>query len=393
MAARLGNVIVNRIVAIVLNAITSRMYRHLPADPEQRFRAQLMLGVISALIFADLLVLLFFIFGAQAQMDESTRNTSIVVMMVGETLHLFSLIALLRGYLRFAAGSIVIVATVAIWLSVFFTGGIPMSPALPLLLAPVVLTFCLIGPRQGLLVALATTLVMGIQWYGVLNFGWVMPALQSRKNPPMDALLIAVTNSLIVILVLLAYERVTAHLRRLREEDRQRLAILASLDDLTGVGNRRTFEARLHEACARCDRSGDQLAVFYIDLNGFKQINDELGHQAGDQVLRIVAERLRCTLRLQDTVARLGGDEFAVIVEPIQSQESIDAMNTKLRQAITAPVIFAGLELAVTASIGHSLYPAFGVAPDDLLRLADADMYREKYDRGVAQVAAHSAQL
>jgi diguanylate cyclase (GGDEF)-like protein len=375
----------------VWNAIALRIYRHLPVDPEQRFRAQLMLGVVSALIFADFLVLLFFIFGAQAHMDESTRRISITVMTVGETLHLFSLFALLRGYLRFAAASIVVVATVAIWLSVFFTGGIPMSPALPLLLAPVVLTFCLAGPRPGLLVALATTLVMGIQWYGVLSFGWVMPALQSRKNPPMDALLIAVTNSLIVILVLLAYERITAHLRKLREEDRQRLAVLASLDDLTGVGNRRTFESRLHEACARCDRSGDQLAVFYIDLNDFKQINDELGHQAGDQVLRMVAERLRSTLRLNDTVARLGGDEFAVIVEPIQSQESIDVMHGKLRDAITDPLVFAGLVLTISASIGHALYPAQGVQPDDLLRLADADMYREKYDHDMQ--LAHSAQL
>lgn len=365
----------------MLNAITSRLYRHLPTDPEQRFRAQLMLGVVSALIFADFLVLLFFVFGAQAHMDDSTRTISIIVISVGESLHLISLLALLRGYLRFAGYSIAAVATVAIWLSVLFTGGIPMSPALPLLLAPVVLTFCLIGPRAGLLIALATTVVMGVQWYGVLKLGWVMPALQSRKNPPLDALLIATTNSLIVILVLLAYERITAQLRKLREQDRQRLAVLASVDDLTGVGNRRMFESRLVEACARCDRSGDQLAVFYIDLNGFKQINDELGHQAGDQVLRIVAERLRATLRIHDTVARLGGDEFAVIVEPVQSQESMDAMSAKLRHIINEPVVFAGLSLVISASIGFALYPAQGVQPDELLRLADADMYRQKYER------------
>jgi len=373
----------------VLNVITSLINRHLPAEPEQRFRAQLMLSVISALIFADFLVLLFFIFVADAQMDSSTRRLSIILMSGGESLHLLSLLALLRGRLKFAAWSVVGVATVAIWLSVLFTGGIPMSPALPLLLAPVVLGFCLLGPRVGLLVALATTMVMGIQWFGVLNMGWVMPALQSRKNPPLDALLIAVANSLIVILVLLAYERITAYLRGLREQDRQRLALLANLDDLTGVGNRRTFESRLVEACARCDRSGDQLAVFYIDLNDFKQINDELGHQTGDQVLRIVAERLRSTLRIQDTVARLGGDEFAVIVEPVQNQESLDVMNAKLRNVITEPVIFAGLELAVSASIGRALYPGQGVQPDELLRLADADMYREKYERSIAETSVN----
>jgi len=374
----------------VLNAITSLLNRHLPAEPEQRFRAQLALGVISALIFADFLVLMFFVFVADAQMDSSTRKISIAFMTVGESLHLLSLFALLRGYVKFAAGSVVGVATVAIWMSVLFTGGIPMSPAVPLLLAPVVLTFCLIGPRTGLLVALATTVVMGIQWYGVLNFGWVMPALQSRKNPPLDVVLVSAANSLIVILVLIAYERITAHLRSLREQDRQRLALLASLDDLTGVGNRRTFESRLVEACARCERSGDQLAVFYIDLNGFKQINDELGHQAGDQVLRIVAERLRGTLRIHDTVARLGGDEFAVIVEPVQSRESLDIMSTKLRNVIEEPVIFAGLELAVSASIGRALFPGQGVQPDELLRLADDDMYREKYERDMAEASAQA---
>jgi diguanylate cyclase (GGDEF)-like protein len=364
----------------VLNIITPLLNRCLPAEPDQRFRAQLMLGVILALIFSDFLVLLFFVFVASTHMDESTRHIAIMTISVGELLHLLSLGALLCGYLRFAAISIVVVATVAIWLSVLFTGGIPVSPALPLLLAPVVLTFCLIGPRAGVLIALATTVVMGIQWYGVLHWGWVMPALQSRKNPPMDALLIAAANSLIVIMVLLAYERITAHLRKQREADRQRLAVLASIDELTGVANRRTFESRLVEACARCDRGGDQLAVFYIDLNGFKRINDELGHQMGDHVLRIIAGRLSGVLRVQDTVARLGGDEFAVIAEPVQSRESLEALCTKLRDAIDEPVIYAGLELSVRASIGHAVYPANGVRPDDLLRLADAAMYREKYD-------------
>lgn len=372
----------------MLNAFTSSLYRHLPAEPEQRFRAQLMLGVVSALVFADFLVLMFFVFGAQAHMDEHTRTISVMFISIGECLHLLSLLALLRGYLMLAASSIVFVATVALWLAVLFTGGIPVSPAIPLLLVPVVLTFCLIGPRQGLAVALATTIVMGIQWYGVLRLGWVMPELQSRKNPSMDALLISATNSLIVILVLLAYERITAHLRTLREQDRQRLALLASLDDLTGLGNRRTFESRLTEACARCERSGNRLAVFYIDLNGFKRINDDLGHQAGDQVLRTVAERLRAAVRMHDTVARLGGDEFAVILEPVKSAESMGTMSAKLRQLILEPVTFAGLTLPVSASIGYAMYPDHGMQPEELLRTADANMYREKYQRDADAGAA-----
>jgi diguanylate cyclase (GGDEF)-like protein len=243
-----------------------------------------------------------------------------------------------------------------------------------LLLAPVVFAFCLLGSRAGLVIAAATVLVITTLWYGTHYLGWVLPAMQSRRDPAFDSTLIAGVNSFIVIAVLIVYEFITARLRT-------QLAMQASIDELTGVGNRREFLTRMAQACARADRSGQELAVFYIDLNGFKQINDRFGHQSGDQLLKTIAQRLRGGLRLQDIVARLGGDEFAVITEPKPGENYIETMTEKLRQTICEPAIIGGQRLAVGASIGVARYPTDCARPDDLLRHADAAMYREKSHR------------
>jgi diguanylate cyclase (GGDEF)-like protein len=355
----------------VRDAITTQLYRHLPADPEQQFRARLLLGILTTLIVANILVLAFFIVFAPAHMDPAAIRLAILSTAIALAVNVFSAALLLRGHLLLPASFVVAIEASAMWTIVWFTGGVPQSPALPLLLAPVVFAFCLLGPRLGVLLAAVTASIMWGQWYGVSHLGWVSPSLQSRRNPAFDSVLIATLNSFIVIAVLLVYEMITARLR-------EQLLLQASHDDLTGVSNRREFMAQLAQGCARCNRSGQQLAVFYVDLNGFKQINDQLGHQTGDRVLKVVAARLRGTLRLQDIVARLGGDEFAVVTEPRPGADDLATMQRKLRETIREPVIVGGHSLSVDASIGVALYPSDGASPEALLRHADAAMYRDK---------------
>ena len=148
-------------------------------------------------------------------------------------------------------------------------------------------------------------------------------------------------------------------------------------DSLTGLPNRRLFRDRVGHALARGSRRSGTSAVLFVDLDKFKDVNDSLGHSAGDQLLATVAERLRSVVRPGDTVARLGGDEFAVLAEDIVSERDAVGMADRLLEALMAPFVLRGKELNVGASIGIAL-SAPGDTVDELLRNADVAMYSAK---------------
>jgi diguanylate cyclase (GGDEF)-like protein/PAS domain S-box-containing protein len=156
-------------------------------------------------------------------------------------------------------------------------------------------------------------------------------------------------------------------------------------DGLTGLPNRALFRDRLDQALARSDRSGDALAVLLLDLDGFKQVNDSLGHDAGDQLLVLTAERLAGVVRPSDTVARLGGDEFAVLLEAANETTAVSLAQRILEQ-LDEVVTIAGHDLVVAGSIGVALHER-GSAAEHLLRDADVAMYAAKESgRGRYQV-------
>jgi diguanylate cyclase (GGDEF)-like protein len=148
-------------------------------------------------------------------------------------------------------------------------------------------------------------------------------------------------------------------------------------DSLTRLPNRRLFQDRVGHALARGMRRPGHLAVLFVDLDGFKDINDSLGHAAGDQLLVDVAERLRASLRPGDTPARLGGDEFAVLVEDISRAEEATGVAERLLAALAVPFVVRGKEITVGASIGVA-QDTVGISVDDLLRNADVAMYTAK---------------
>ena len=171
----------------------------------------------------------------------------------------------------------------------------------------------------------------------------------------------------------------------LLEEERQatkdaaeRIEHLAFHDTLTGLPNRQLFRDRLAQAVHQAQRDGHQIAVFFLDLDRFKVVNDSLGHSIGDQLLRLVAQRLKHVLRESDTVTRIGGDEFTVLAPRVRGQDDAVVIARKVRGAFTLPFVVDGREMYVTTSIGVSLYPRDGEDPDTLLKHADAAMYLAK---------------
>jgi diguanylate cyclase (GGDEF)-like protein/PAS domain S-box-containing protein len=161
-------------------------------------------------------------------------------------------------------------------------------------------------------------------------------------------------------------------------------------DGLTGLPNRVLLHDRLSQAILVGRREGHRLALLLMDLDRFKEVNDTLGHQAGDQLLRQVAARLREELRVSDTVARLGGDEFAIILPGVGDEEGASQAASKLLTALETPFEVAGERLHVAASIGIVFFPDQGEDVDTLLRRADIAMYVAK--RGDADFAVYSAE-
>jgi diguanylate cyclase (GGDEF)-like protein/PAS domain S-box-containing protein len=163
-----------------------------------------------------------------------------------------------------------------------------------------------------------------------------------------------------------------------RHQHEQRLRNLATHDVLTGLPNRVLLDERLKHAISRAKRHGMHIAVMFIDLDGFKQVNDTRGHAVGDDVLKAVAERLVHSVRESDTVARLGGDEFVVILEEVGSMRQIEPVARAVLNAVGRPIALPIDVVSVTPSIGISLYPDDAANAEQLLLRADRAMYVAK---------------
>jgi diguanylate cyclase (GGDEF)-like protein/PAS domain S-box-containing protein len=163
-----------------------------------------------------------------------------------------------------------------------------------------------------------------------------------------------------------------------RKQAEARIEHLAYHDELTGLPNRALFNETLRRLLAQSRRHGRSFAVMLLDLDGFKRVNDTLGHEVGDQLLQEVSVRFRHTLRAGDVVARLGGDEFILLVEEPGPADAVATLARKLLHAIAQPYRLGGQELHLTASLGISIYPRDGEDPRTLLRHSDLAMYRAK---------------
>ena len=159
----------------------------------------------------------------------------------------------------------------------------------------------------------------------------------------------------------------------------QELRYLANFDTLTNLPNRTLLSERLSRAIVRARRQDDRIAVLFLDLDRFKDINDSLGHAAGDRILRAAAVRLQDTVGPQHTVARLGGDEFTVVLENLEAPEQADKIAREIITAFEAPLLLDDRqEVSVSTSIGISLYPDHAQVPTELLKQADTAMYQAK---------------
>jgi diguanylate cyclase (GGDEF)-like protein len=189
-----------------------------------------------------------------------------------------------------------------------------------------------------------------------------------------------------VVVMVLGHKRQSAQ-RRFQEE----LAHQAAHDGLTGLVNRAVFHERVEQGLARCRRNNRDLAVFYLDLDLFKNVNDRMGHQAGDKLLAVMADRLRVAVRLADTVGRMGGDEFAILLEDLHDPAPLAEMAERIVESVAEPIDLPDGDVSVATSIGISYSTNGNDQVEALIRDADLAMYRAKDAGGNRYVFAHDS--
>jgi len=263
-------------------------------------------------------------------------------------------------------------------LSVIFCGGFIDSHATPFLIAPLVVCFC-ISPRIEALVVSTFTFFTPLAVDVAVRFAGVeLPDYTSTSNTTANEIFLLGTLFITVVMALTYLLKSNEELHGALDHDKKLFENWANLDPLTEIGNRRNFEMQLENAISESCTSGTKFSILYMDLNGFKVINDEYGHDAGDKVLKTVADRLNNAARSEDHVARLGGDEFVVLLSAPVDYSVLISQTARLRAAIEQPIAFGGRKFDIFTSIGQASYPADGTNTSDILRAADMDMYTNK---------------
>ena len=220
--------------------------------------------------------------------------------------------------------------------------------------------------------------------FPVLHFSLNRLGFASRQLAPLRENLTLILLVLIAVMIMIYAKLMHSENQRLEDErlqSQERVEHLAFHDDLTGLPNRRLLADRMAQALSRSRRYNWHLAILLIDVDNFKVVNDTLGHDAGDSILCQLAERLRLSIRENDTVARLGGDEFVVVLEGLQGEGSANRTTDFLTATLAAPYEVDGEKVRVTSTVGCAVFPGHGDTLEVLLKEADAAMYRKKSEK------------
>lgn len=253
------------------------------------------------------------------------------------------------------------------------------SPYLPLIMFLPVWAFLICDIKSGLLWSCATASVFCVVFLLeplALNFPQVLPETVMSQTR-LAAWLMTVS---LVALCVYAYQSSYKHLSDRLAKERSFFAYHADHDTLTGLANRSLFYRRAAKAVDFALEEGLKAAVIYIDLDDFKQINDNFGHQVGDELLVSKAKKIKQAVRQSDTVARLGGDEFGIVLHAVDTK-TINRLMSILKRELNEPLTINGISHTVSASLGLSIAPEHGVIIDRLLQHADSEMYAEKRDQ------------
>jgi diguanylate cyclase (GGDEF)-like protein len=191
------------------------------------------------------------------------------------------------------------------------------------------------------------------------------------------SLLLITISAFIAVYILGINRKLNLSLDQIKKQ-KEIIEYQATHDTLTGLPELRLLHEQWDKAVSRANRENSKAAMLFIDLDGFKLVNDTYGHHAGDYVLKAVSSKLNKSIRNVDTAARLGGDEFVVILDCIKNVDDAPVVANKLIEAISQPISYNNNIIHIGASIGVAIYPLHSSKPEDIMKLADLTMYKAK---------------
>lgn len=320
----------------------------------------------------------------------TVKEGGIQIIGVCMIIYVLSLIILTRFAALNTAGNITLAGIYfGALTSSWATGGI-YSPLMYILLIPPVFAFVITNISSALtwsILTIATFLgIWGVDELALVYqfmepFESIQVIINSKDVTALN-IIIPLTSLIAILAVVAIYELNSKQMKKILSQERNMFAFKASHDPLTGLGNRAEFDTRLKMSIEAAWHSSYPLALVYIDLDGFKPINDTLGHHAGDIVLTTISNRLAKIVRGTDMVARLGGDEFAIILQGMGENKKIEPILQKLLSTISEDITLDdGKIVNVHGSFGVAYYPEDAGTPDRLCRYADMAMYLAKEEK------------
>ena len=365
-----------------MNIVDYFVHPSLHNEPDTYNRARILATSIVALAVTALIALIAILLSGFPRQSNILASALILPAVGCFTLALFRLRH--EGNYRFASMSTLIVMIAIMVGGVCVSGGPQASPALQLLIIPPLTAYFFGGRPMGRSIVLITVLIV-IALVVLDRFHITFP--QTVESPDkLNVLNFVVTflNLSVISLMAFIYEYTANLLKQERNLEHQKFVQLAKTDPLTGLANRRNFDAMLAERMSIHGHPSlpQRFALGYLDLDGFKPINDRYGHGVGDEVLRVISDRLRNTLRGSDFVGRHGGDEFMLMIDLPEGQDFLEIMADRLLTAIALPINSTAGIVGVTGSLGFAIFPLDANEIEALKKSADSAMYAAKRQRG-----------
>ncbi len=363
--------------SLFITAADYFVYRNFQYDQDLLYRSRILAGFSFVVIFLVTITGIFLSIIAAPLLGVGVK-VGVMLTTLMSIIYSFNLWLLRRtGNFVLCANIVICTAWLALTSSVFVTGGPSVSTTTQIFVVTPLMAFAIAGKKSGM------------QWTGIVLITYLFIFILDRKGYDFSQVMRLeflyihcfvdwIISFFAIIGLVLVYESTNQRLRTERDNEHQQYVYLANHDTLTGLANRNYFNNSLAEALERAKRSGNQVALLYLDLDRFKPINDKFGHETGDRVLQVIAQRLRSCVRKTDLVARIGGDEFAIILEDVKDTIDFQDIAIKILSQIAAKIDCSHYDVNVAGSLGIALYPMHAKLIDELRVCADAAMYYSK---------------
>jgi diguanylate cyclase (GGDEF)-like protein len=358
--------------------VESLVHPALRVEPDIFYRTRVLIMFLLAINLLMVAACVVIIVGDMSQQARFAGSSICLGLVTGNFLLLYFIRS--RGSFVLCSLLAALLASVIIISGIIFAGGIQQSPATQVLVVPPLMVYFFAGRRWGtcsVLLAIAVILL----FYFMERMGVIFTTTSGVADVDTSRMLATFICVAAVSALALMFERNASKLKQERDIEHGRARALAETDILTGLANRRSFDVHLGQRMIGEPSQAGGFTLCYVDLDGFKPVNDKYGHAVGDEVLCAVAARLSQVVRGNDVVGRHGGDEFTLIFDALSDHNSMQHMMERILASIREPVETIAGAVSVGASIGLACYPQHGTSIEALKKAADKAMYAAKQGR------------